>query len=71
MEGEMTKNDAVYTVMNGIMFGNSNIRRFVDALKILSKEEIDKVSQAIDKRTKSISSFAQKGVQNEKETAKA
>ena len=48
----MTKNEAVNTVMNGIMFADYEIRKFVDALKMLSKDEIEKVSIAIEQKSK-------------------
>ncbi len=47
----MTKNEAVNTVMNGIMFADYEIRKFVDALKMLSKDEIEKVSIAIEQKS--------------------
>ncbi len=47
----MTKNEAVNTVMNGIMFADYEIRKFVDALKMLSKDEIEKVSIAIEHKS--------------------
>ena len=48
----MTKNEAVNTVMNGIMFADYEIRKFVDALKMLSNDEIEKVSIAIEQKSK-------------------
>lgn len=48
----MTKNEAVNTVINGIMFADYEIRKFVDALKMLSKDEIEKVSIAIEQKSK-------------------
>ena len=47
----MTKNEAVNTVMNGIMFADYEIRKFVDALKMLSKDEIEKDSIAIEQKS--------------------
>lgn len=48
----MTKNEAVNTVINGIMFADYEIRKFVDALKMLSKDEIEKVSIAIEQKSR-------------------
>ena len=47
----MTKNEAVNTVMNGIMFADYEIRKFVDALKMIYKNEIEKVSIAIEQKS--------------------
>lgn len=47
----MTKNEAINTVINGIMFADYEIRKFVDALKMLSKDEIEKVSIAIEQKS--------------------
>jgi hypothetical protein len=66
----MTKNDAVNTVINGMMFGDSNISnisRFIEALKMLSRDEIEKVSLSINKQAKLISSLKGKEVHNGEE----
>ncbi|MBI3584871.1 MAG: hypothetical protein HY096_13125 [Nitrospinae bacterium] len=47
----MTKNEAVNTIINGIMFADYEMRKFVDALKMLSKDEIEKVSIAIEHKS--------------------
>ncbi len=47
----MTKNEAVNTVINWIMFADYEIRKFVDALKMLSRDEIEKVSIAIEQKS--------------------
>lgn len=67
----MTRNEAVNTVINGIMFGDSNITMFVEALKMLSRDEIEKVSLFVNRQSNLISSFRRREVQNGKETFKA
>ncbi|MBI5749786.1 MAG: hypothetical protein HZA00_11750 [Nitrospinae bacterium] len=64
----MTKNEAVNTIINGIMFADYEMRKFVEALKMLSKDEIEKVSLSVNREAKLISSFMEREVQNGKET---
>jgi hypothetical protein len=64
----MTRNDAVNTVINGMMFGDSNMSKFVEALKMLSRDEIEQVSLSVNRQANLISSFRKREVQNGKET---
>ncbi len=64
----MTRNDAVNTVINGMMFGDSNMSRFVEALKMLSRDEIEKVSLSVNRQANLISSFRSREAKNGQET---
>lgn len=46
----MTKDKAVHIVVEGITYGDYKGKKFVEALKMLSGDEIEKVYLAIKKR---------------------
>lgn len=55
----MTRNYAVHIVLRGISFRDCNVGDFFEALKMLSKDELEKVYLVMERQSLNDSHFSQ------------